>query len=344
MGTVCIEALSRWLLTIGSSATVEPGMALIKHGTTLMKTNVFGKTGLSVSALGFGAAPIGLLKTEQERVASIANMLLDEGVNLIDTAAAYAGSEEALGKAISQRRDQTILVSKCGQKFDDLPGEAWSPETITATIERALRRLQTDHLDVMLLHSCGLDVLQKGEALEALVRAREAGKIRFAGYSGDNETVAYAATLPDVAVVETSINFVDQANIDGLLPLTREHGIGVIAKRPIANAAWKPLDEQPGMYREYAKTYHERFEAIGLRLEDLGFDAATTDWSQVALRFTLSQPGVHTAIIGTTNPDNARHNIAAANQGPLADEILQKIKEAFQTAQSAAGEVWKAQT
>lgn len=309
-----------------------------------MKYSDFGKTGLSVSALGFGAAPIGLLKTEQERVASIVNRLLDVGVNLIDTAAAYAGSEEALGQAIGHRRDATILVSKCGQKFDDLPGEAWSPETITATVDRALRRLQTDHLDVMLLHSCGMDVLQKGEALGALVKAREAGKIRFAGYSGDNETVAYAATLPDVAVIETSINFVDQANIEGLLPVAREHGVGVIVKRPIANAAWKPLDDQPGFYRDYTKTYHERFGALGLRMEDLGLDEATTDWSQVALRFTLSQPGVHTAIIGTTNPDNARHNIEAASQGALPDETVQKIKEAFQKAQSASGEVWKAQT
>ncbi|BCM93781.1 aldo-keto reductase YhdN [Abditibacteriota bacterium] len=309
-----------------------------------MNYNDFGKTGLSVSTLGFGAAPIGLLKTEQERVASILNLLLDLGVNLIDTAAAYAGSEEALGKAIGPRRDEYILVSKCGQKFDDLPGEAWSPEVITATIDRALRRLQTDHLDVMLLHSCGMEVLQKGEALKALVQAREAGKIRFAGYSGDNENVAYAATLPDVEVIETSINFVDQANIESLLPLTLKNGIGVIAKRPVANAAWKPLDDQPGLYKDYARTYHERFLAMGIRLEDLGLDEETTDWAQVALRFTLSQPGVHTAIIGTTNPDNARSNVDIANQGPLPEETLQKMRDAFLNAEGKSGETWKAQT
>jgi aryl-alcohol dehydrogenase-like predicted oxidoreductase len=314
--------------------------------TTLerMPGRTLGRTGLSVSPLGFGAAPIGFLETEQQRVGAILNELLDAGVNLIDTAASYAGSEEAIGKAVSQRRDDYVLVSKCGQSFDDLPGEAWSAQVITATVDRALQRLQTDRLDVMLLHSCGLETLQEGEAIEALIKAREAGKIRFAGYSGDNEAVAFAATHPEVAVVETSINFVDQANIHSLLPVAQEHNVGVIAKRPVANAAWKPLDAQPGFYQEYAKTYRERFVAMGLRLEDLGLENEGTDWAEVALRFTLSQPGVHCAIIGTTNPENARRNMEAALKGPLPADALQKIIAAFQDAQNKSGQTWTAQT
>lgn len=305
---------------------------------------VLGRTGLSVSTLGFGAAPIGLLETEQQRVAAILNTLLDEGVNLIDTAASYAGSEEAIGKAIAHRRDEYILVSKCGQAFDDLPGEKWSAELILATVDRALKRLQTDCLDVMLLHSCSLATFQRGEALAALVKAREAGKIRFAGYSGDNEAVAVAAAHPDVTVVETSINLADQANISGLLPVAREHNVGVIAKRPIANAAWKPQSEQPGFYGDYAKTYHERFAAMGLKLEDLGLPVEEQDWASVALRFTLSQPGVHTAIIGTTNPDNARRNLEAAALGQLPPATLQQIVTAYAQAQGESGESWEAQT
>lgn len=309
----------------------------------ITQNRTLGRTGLSVSPLGFGAAPIGLLKTEQERVGAILSELLDAGVNLIDTAAGYAGSEEAIGTAVGNRRGDYVLVSKCGQKFDDLPGEAWSAEVITATIERSLKRLQTDHLDVMLLHSCDLETFQKGEAIEALVKARDAGKIRFAGYSGDNQTVEVAAAHPEVAVVETSINFVDQANITGLLPIAREHRVGVIAKRPVANAAWKPLEQQPGFYQGYAKTYHERFGAMGLNLEELGL-GETSDWATVALRFTLSQLGVHTAIIGTTNPENARRNIAAANQGALPSEAVEKIVAAFENAKDQSGDKWTAQT
>src|SRR5205085_8132144 len=111
------------------------------------------------------------------------------------------------------RRKDYVLVSKCGSTLPDVPGAEWSAQLVAGTVDRALRQLKTDHLDVMLLHSCDLQTLKKSEALGALAKAREAGKIRFAGYSGDNEAAAYAAGLPDVAVIETSINIADQANI-----------------------------------------------------------------------------------------------------------------------------------
>src|SRR6185312_5665153 len=158
-----------------------------------MEKTTFGKTGFKVSRLGFGAGPIGFLATDQQRVANIINILLDSGVNVIDTAASYQGSEDLIGNAVSSRRSEYVLISKCGQAFPDLPGAAWSAEVITATVDRALRRLKTDHLDVMLLHSCELATLKKGEAIAALAKARDAGKIRFAGYSGDNDAGAYAA-------------------------------------------------------------------------------------------------------------------------------------------------------
>jgi aryl-alcohol dehydrogenase-like predicted oxidoreductase len=298
-----------------------------------MEHRTLGKTGLSVSALGFGAAPIGFLETDQQRVGQILNLLLDSGVSLIDTAATYPGSEEAIGKAVSHRRSEYVLVSKCGQGSADLPGEPWSPKLIEASVDRALKRLNTDHLDVMLLHSCTRTVLDKGDALKALLKAQQAGKIRFAGYSGDNDAVAHAGELRGVAVVEASVNIVDQANIGVLARITQEQGAGVIAKRPVANAAWKRLEDQPGMYQSYARDYHERFKAMGLSLDD--FDVA--DWGELALRFTLSVPSVNAAIIGTTNPDNARMNIIAADKGPLPAESVGKIRAAFD---QAGGEDW----
>jgi len=305
-----------------------------------MEMRPFGKTGLQVSVLGFGGAPVGLLETEQQQITNILHTLLDRGVNLIDTAASYAGSEEAIGKAVSGRRDQFVLVSKCGQAFPDLVGEEWTAPLIKQTVDRSLRRLQTDHLDVMLLHSCSLDVLQKGEALGALVEAREAGKIRFVGYSGDNEEAVYAAELPEVAVIETSVNLVDQYNLDHVLPIARENELGVIAKRPIANAAWKDLQTQPGFYAEYARTYTERFARMQLTPADLGFEGAPHDvWPEIALRFTLSQPGIHTAIIGTTRVDHLQQNLQAAAHGPLPAEAIQRLRKRF--AQASARELWR---
>ena len=298
-----------------------------------MEKRRFGRTGLQVSVLGFGAAPIGFLETEQRRTADILNFLLDHGVNFIDTAASYQGSEELIGRTIGHRRGDFVLLSKCGRAVegpDPIAGEAWSPDLITKTVDRSLRRLKTDRLDVMLLHSCDLDVLRRGEALGALAKARDAGKIRFAGYSGDNDTAAYAATLDDVAVIETSVSIADQANVTRVLPAARQHDVGVIAKRPIANAAWKSIDRQPGMYKDYAAAYTERLQKMAMTPAELGFSGdPESAWPEIALRFTLSFPEVHTAIIGTTNPANAQRNIDYARRGPLPGDTVAKIRAAF---------------
>jgi aryl-alcohol dehydrogenase-like predicted oxidoreductase len=310
-----------------------------------MELRSLGKTGFEVSALGFGGGPVGFLETDRQQVADILNALLDRDVNLIDTAAGYRGSEEAIGEAIAHRRDDYVLVSKCGQAFDDIEGAAWSASAIEQTVERALRRLKTDHIDVMLLHSCDLETLKNGEALGALVKAREAGKVRYVGYSGDNEAAVHAAGLDEVAVIETSVNIFDQANIDNVLPEARRNNVGVLAKRPIANAAWKDASDQRGIYIDYAKTYSERLAKMAITPADLGFSGEVgAAWSEIALRFTLSQPDVTTAIVGTTKLSNVERNLEVLSKGPLPENVIAELRAAFRRAEAASGETWLAQT
>lgn len=295
----------------------------------------FGRTGSTVSPLGFGGAPIGMMSTEADSVGRVLGTLLDHGVNLIDTAHAYYGSEELIGAAIGSRRDEYVLVTKCGSKFeeDDLP-PAWSPAYIRMTVDRSLTRLRTDVLDVLLLHTCDMETLRKGEALGAVRDAKEAGKARFIGFSGDNEAVAWAAAQPGIDVVQTSVSLCDQGNIDRVLPVCAEHGVGVMAKRPLANAAWKALDDQYERYQKYAKPYHERFAAMKLDLAAIrrAGDDETLDWPEIALRFTLSIPGVHVAIAGMTRPASAAANLAAAAKGPLPDAAVKLIRETYRKA------------
>jgi aryl-alcohol dehydrogenase-like predicted oxidoreductase len=301
----------------------------------------FGKTGLSVTALGFGGAPIGYLPVERQQTSDVLNTLLDLGVNLIDTAASYKGSEALIGETIGRRRDEFILVSKCGSKIPESDAPDWSAELIARTIDRSLERLRTDRLDVMLLHTCSREVLDRGEALAALTKARQAGKIRFAGYSGDNETAAFAATLEDVAVIQTSINLADQRNIDVVLPACRERGLAVMAKRPIANAGWKDRDTQPGMYKEYSRTYTERLAKMPLKPSDIGLRDDNDGWTEMALRFTIGQPGVSVAIIGTTNLQHVRKNVEFSSKGPLPADAIDTIRRAF-TSADPGGE-WRGQ-
>jgi aryl-alcohol dehydrogenase-like predicted oxidoreductase len=306
-----------------------------------MNKTRFGKTELKVSVLGFGAAPAAYLKAERQAASAMVHAMLDAGLNLIDTAASYPGSEEWLGESIGQRRGDFVVVSKIAGKLAEIPHEPWTEASVLAQVDRSLRLLRTEAVDVMLLHSCSLEVLQKGEAIGALVKARDAGKIRFAGYSGDNEAAAFAAGHPELAVIETSVNLADQRNIDQVLPGCVANDIGVLAKRPIANAAWKDLSEQQGLYKNYAKTYTERLATMGLRADDLGV-SGPQGWVEMARRFTLSQPGVHCAIVGTTNPEHFQANLRQIAKGPLPQPAIDAIRSAYRQA-DPAGE-WTAQT
>ena len=309
-----------------------------------MTPTLLGKSELSVSPLGFGAAPIGFLGTPQGQTNKLVGMLLDEGVNLFDTAAMYIDAEEKLGIALEGKRDAAVLVSKCGTKDKGLPGEEWSAELITASIDRSLERLKTDHLDVMLLHSCDLAVLEQGDAVEALIEARKAGKATAIGYSGDNEAAAAAAGMDWVDVIETSVNICDQRNIDTVLPACSANNVGVIAKRPIANAAWNPLNKQRGLYKQYAKTYHDRLKQMNVSPVELGYHGhAEIEWPEIALKFTLAIEGVDAAIVGTTSTVNATANIDAVRKNPLREQVVKKLRQAFKDAELASGEDWLGQ-
>ncbi len=307
-----------------------------------MQQRVLGKTGLSVHPLGFGGAPIGLLDTQVTAAEKVLNYLLDEGVNLIDTAAVYKDSEVVIGKVIGHRRNEFILTSKCGRQLADLEGKEWTADYIAKTIDRSLQRLQTDHLDVMFLHSCTLEVLQQGEVVAALEKAKKEGKIRFAGYAGDADAISYAAVLPEIDVVEMTANLVDQANLNKPLSKIVENNVGVLAKRAMANTAWS-ADLQKGFYKDYAKPYVERFQQMDLSLENFQkLDESIVDWADLFLRFTLSIPNIHVGLTGTTSLTNAKKNVASYNRGKLNEEVFKTIQTAFKVAEKQSGETWKA--
>jgi aryl-alcohol dehydrogenase-like predicted oxidoreductase len=298
-----------------------------------METRPLGRTGLNVSVLGFGGSPAAYLKPDETELAGMLNRLLDAGVNAIDTAAMYPGSEKFIGDHLAKRRNGFVLISKCGPAVDGIDAPAWSAQLISRTIDRALKLLRTAVIDVMLLHTCDLATLQRGEALGALVAARDAGKIRHAGYSGDNQAVAYACSLKDVAAVEMSINIVDQTNLDLGLKAARQYNAGVIVKRPVANACWKNPELQRGIYKGYSRQYTERLAKMKLSPAELGFAGpAEKAWPQIALRFAIHHPGVSTAVVGTTSPVNAAANLDAVAKGPLPLDVVEKIRSAFRAA------------
>ena len=149
----------------------------------------FGKTGLNVSKLGIGLSEIGFNLTmgDTAQADNVINSALDAGINFLDTAACYDISEEMIGATVAARRDEFVLVTKAGHYLPRGDGEDWTAELITSSIERSLQRMKTDHVEVVQLHSCTVEVLEKGDVIRALQDAKAAGKTRFIGYSGDNE-------------------------------------------------------------------------------------------------------------------------------------------------------------
>jgi aryl-alcohol dehydrogenase-like predicted oxidoreductase len=278
-----------------------------------------GRTGFTVSALGLGTSEFGQKRTALKLVASILGGALDDGLNVIDTAACYGNSEELIGRAVGHRRQDFYILTKCGHA-SGLDFQDWTPLLIEPSIDRSLVRLRTDYLDVVQLHSCDVEQLRQGDLIEALRRARDKGKTRCIGYSGDGKAALYAAQCGAFDTIQISVSIADQEAIEMVLPAARERDIGIIAKRPIANAAWLGGSWWP--LGSYSRPYRSR-----LRKLDYDFLRRNTEESiATALRFTLSIPGVHTAIVGTTKPARWQQNAALLAQGPLSESEFDSIR------------------
>jgi aryl-alcohol dehydrogenase-like predicted oxidoreductase len=277
----------------------------------------FGNTGLTVSALGFGAGHIGAWEMSEDDAGRLLNAALDVGINLVDTARGYGLSEERIGRHLARRRDEFVLVTKGGYGIEGV--EDWTPEAITRGVDEALGRLRTDRIDVMLFHSCPTDVLMRPGLIEALERARDSGKVGLIGYSGENEDLAAAIGTGRMGAIETSVNVFDQRGLSGAVADAAARGLGVIGKRPLGNAPWRYAERPVG---DYAETYWARMRAMDLDLGGLA-------WGEFALRFAAFAPGVGTVIAGTGNPANLRQNAEWVARGPLPDALVAAARAAF---------------
>lgn len=282
-----------------------------------MQTNPFGNTGLTVSVLGLGGSQVGDAALDDHEAGRLLNRVLDLGITLVDTGDCYGESEDRIGRHLARRRDEFVLSTKCGHK---VPGtDDWTPENVRASLERSLQRLRTDHVDVLHLHSCEKRHLEDGSLADAMDELVREGKVGFIAYSGENEALRFAVDSGRFASVETSVNVADQWSLHHAIPDAAERGMGVIAKRVIANAAWKH-DERPA--GDYGEVYWERLQQLSL---DLGDDPV-----DVTLRFAAFAPGVSSAIMGTSKVANLEKAAEVVARGPLPQDVLAHIEQRWQ--------------
>ncbi|MEC8750354.1 MAG: aldo/keto reductase [Chloroflexota bacterium] len=293
-----------------------------------MEKVLLGKTGLEVSRLGIGLSEIG--SSDEETSKKILNTALDNGINFFDTSSCYGKSEEFVGENLSKYRNDIILASKCGHssRFDSsLPD--WSYEGIKKSIDRSLTLLQTDRVDIMQLHSCGVDTLEKGEVIKALEEAKSDGKIIHLGFSGDNDAAIWAAESNKFETIQTSFNLVEQKARYKLFDLVDKNELGLIAKRPIANGAWR-ANENPNVHSAPTNYAEEYFNRAGIMNGEGSIINEPKDRIMTSMGYTFSFNDIDVGIIGTQNPKHLLSNIDMYKEClEMPKEVVNELNKRF---------------
>lgn len=284
-----------------------------------MEKRVLGRTGLKVTVLGYGAMAINdpekVSDTDAER---ILGSVLDAGINFIDTAPDYGPSEERIGRFISHRRSEFFLATKCGCNITAEgnrlePTHLWTRERLTANIEQSLQRMRTDYVDVWQLHNPSVKQVDEGGLVEAMEDVKRSGKVRH---------VSISSGLPDILTfIERGIFDTYQIPYSAMtrghesaISKTAESGFGVIIRRGAAKGFADSSSRDPDTQELWQKA----------KLEELLSPGESR--TQFVLRFTITHPGVSTAIVGTKNPDHLKANLAVADSGVLSDDIYEEAK------------------
>ncbi|MDP2140118.1 MAG: aldo/keto reductase [Gammaproteobacteria bacterium] len=264
----------------------------MSHEQQTLQKNPLGSTGLTVSCLGLGTVkigrnegvkyPAGFELPDDQQVRQILHLTRELGINLIDTAPAYGSSEERLGTLLTQRHEW-VICSKVGEEFAD--GKSFfdfSGKHVRRSIERSLKRLRTDYLDIVLVHSDGNDedIIRSTDCLDVLNRCKEEGLLRSFGLS--TKTVAgglLAVQQSDVVMV--TYNPTATAD-DEVIDLAHAQNKGVLIKKAFNSG-------------------HSMAES-----------SAANDPVKANLEFIFARAGVSSVIVGTINPVHLRQNVEAA--------------------------------
>jgi aryl-alcohol dehydrogenase-like predicted oxidoreductase len=292
-----------------------------------------GRTGLEVTALGYGAmelrgAPRARDITEAQ-AETILNKVLDAGINYIDTSIDYGLSEERIGRYISHRRSEYYLASKCGCLVGAPPAprgqrnaHVFTRDNVVAGVEQSLMRMRTDYLDVVQFHSSpSRQTLEEHGALDALLELKAAGKVRFVGISGTLPHLTEHIAMGVFEVFQVPYSAVEREH-EAAIAAAAQKGAGIVIRGGAAKGA--PTEgKQAGLQ-------WERWRQA--RVDDL-LDGMTP--MEFILRFTFTNPDLDTTIVGTINPTHLQTNLDILAQGPLPPDLYEEAKRRLSAVGSA---------
>ncbi|WP_108670923.1 aldo/keto reductase [Peribacillus acanthi] len=294
-----------------------------------MKKRQLGKSDLYVSQIGLGAMSLG---TNSSKAADIISVALDEGINFIDTADLYdfGLNEEFVGQAIKFHRENIILATKVGNRWnDDKQGWRWdaSKAYILDAVKESLRRLQTDYIDLYQLHGGTMEDNHE-EVIEAFEELKREGLILNYGISSIRPNVIHSfANKASISSVMMQFSILDRRP-EEVMPILDEHTISMIARGPLAKGllSQKMLDKASGSilkngYLDYS------FNELKELLDSLREKFSCVSMNAVALQYVLSHPTVATVIPGASSIEQVRENARAVKEGHLTPEEVSWIKE-----------------
>src|SRR5262245_25260715 len=299
-----------------------------------MELRPFGQTGLQVSAVGYGCWEIGggYGDIEEQDFVRAVGRALDLGINCFDTAEGYGmgASERSLGQALGSRRDEAVIVTKFGMNYKDKPNlRDSSRERVIASIDKSLKNLGTDYVDVYLVHwpDRNTPFEETMSALDDIVRE---GKVRFVGLSNfKKEEIEACMAVRRVDVVQYGWNMFDRRMQTEILPYCAEHGVGFMAYGSLAfglltgtftedhdfgSTDWRARQGNMGAIKMFAALFGpEKFKDNVRAVEELRVIAARYDKTlpQFALRWAMSNPAVSTALVGCRSVSEVEDNAGA---------------------------------
>jgi methylglyoxal reductase len=311
-----------------------------------------GSSGIDISAVGFGAWVTGGWMwggaDDRQSIAAI-HAALDNGINLVDTAPVYGygHSEQVVGEAIRDRRDKVVLATKCGLIWDREEGTKFfhadsqgatlravdktiyknlRPASIREEVERSLRNLKTDRIDLLQTHWQDPST-PLADTVAELQRLKEQGKIRAIGVS--NCSLDLMQAYGPIASAQEKFSMLDRKLADSVLPWCREHNVAVLAYSPLANGLLTgklPPDRQynPGDLRKANPRFRaenvERINGLLRQLQTLA-DRHGATLGQLVIAWTAAQPGITCVLCGARDPQQALENAAAGKIELSAEEI-----------------------
>lgn len=290
-----------------------------------MPTATLGRTGLSVTRLGYGAMEVrgtriwgGRPVTDTE-ADTILNAVLDSGITFIDTANDYGRSEEYIGKFLSQRRSEFVLATKCGctvvhkdENTDDTP-HVWTRENLFRGLHESLSRMKTDYVDVMQLHNPSVEQTEQNDLVAALLEMKEQGKVRWIGCSSTVPHLEKYIEMGVFDVFQIPYSALERQH-EQLIQKAADAGAGVIVRGGVARG-------EPGVGLGN-KDRWATWESV--KMDELLEPGESR--TSFLLRWTLNQPGMATNIVGTKSPEHLAENVAAALRGPLPQNVFEEAK------------------